>query len=154
MYIVPITFTDYDGEKHTENFMFNLNRAEVLQMQVSQKGGLAKHIREIIKEKDFGTLCEMWKEIILKAYGKKSEDGRRFIKSDELSKDFEQTEAFVELFTKLALDARAAAEFVNKIVPEDLAVDLKDVDFDNPKETIKRFEDAETGEVNVIPSLR
>lgn len=141
MYIVPITFKDYDGDTHTENFYFNLNKAEVLELQVSQKGGLAKYIREIIKEKDFGTLCNMWKGIILKAYGKKSEDGRRFIKSEELSKEFEQTEAFVELFTKLALDAKAAAEFMNKIVPEDLAVDLNEMNLDNPEETIKKLEE-------------
>lgn len=142
MYIVPITFTDYDGETHTENFYFNLNKAEVLQMQVSQKGGLAYFIRQIIKEKDYNTLSNMWKNIILKSYGVKSPDGRRFIKSEELSREFEQTEAFVELFTKLALDAKAAAEFMNKIVPEDLAVDLNNVDFDNPEEAIRRLEEA------------
>lgn len=142
MYIVPITFTDYDGETHTENFYFNLNKAEVLQMQVSQKGGLAYFIRQIIKEKDYNTLSNMWKDIILKSYGVKSPDGRRFIKSEESSREFEQTEAFVELFTKLALDAKAAAEFMNKIVPEDLAVDLNNVDFDNPEEAIRRLEEA------------
>lgn len=143
MYIVPITFTDYDGEKHTENFYFNLNKAEVLQMQVSQKGGIAYFIRQIIKEKDFKTLSNMWKDLILKAYGVKSPDGRRFIKSEELSREFEQTDAFSELFTKLALDAKAAAEFINKIVPEELAADLSGIDFDHPEDTLKRLEEAE-----------
>lgn len=142
MYICPITFTDYDGETHTEDFYFNLNKAEVLQMQVSQKGGLAYYVKEIIKEKDYNRLSELWKDIILKSYGVKSADGRRFIKSKELSEEFEQTEAFVELFTKLALDAKAAAEFMNKVVPEELSVDLSDVDFENPEEAMKRLNNA------------
>ena len=145
MYTKSITFTDYDGEKRTEEFQFNLNKAEILEMQVSETGGLAEYVKEIMKVKDHGKLVQLWKTIILKAYGEKSADGRRFVKSEEASKAFSETEAYAELFTEISLDPKAAAEFINGIVPKDLAVDLEKVDLDNPNEIAKMISSGKNG---------
>ena len=117
MFIKSITYTDYDGEERTENFCFNLNKAEIAEMDLSASGGLEKTIKDIIAAKDNAKLVQLFKGLILKAYGEKSPDGRRFIKSEQLSTEFSQTEAYSELFMELASDAEAAAEFISKITP-------------------------------------
>lgn len=113
-----ITYIDYDGEKRSEDFYFNLTRAEAIEWFHSEKGGLENFIKKIISEKDNKKLIAMFKELILKSYGEKSSDGKRFIKNDRISEEFSQTEAFVELFMELSTDAEAASAFVNAIAPK------------------------------------
>ncbi len=112
-----VTYTDYDGEKRTEDFYFNLNRAEVTEMQLSTEGGMEKMLKKIIDSRDGKRIIEVFKDIVLRAYGEKSGDGKRFIKTQELRDAFEQTEAYVEIFMELATDADAAAAFVRGILP-------------------------------------
>lgn len=115
-----ITFTDYNGVERTEDFYFNLNKAEVMEMEMGTTGGFAEMINGIIAAKDVPALISIFKDMILKAYGQKSPDGRRFIKSKELSEEFSQTEAYVSLYMELATNDEAAANFVNGIMPKDL----------------------------------
>lgn len=117
MYVKTITFTDYDGEERTENFYFNLTKAEIAEMDLSVNGGFEAMVKSIIAEKDNAKLIKLFKDLILKAYGVKSTDGRRFIKSDQLREEFTQTEAYSELFMELVSDASAAADFINRITP-------------------------------------
>jgi hypothetical protein len=112
-----ITYNDYNGNERTEDLYFNLSQAEVMEMEMSTTGGLAEMIQKIVAAQDAPAIIKIFKEIILKAYGEKSPDGKRFIKSDEISKAFSQTEAYSKLFMELATDADAAAKFVNGIVP-------------------------------------
>lgn len=121
-----ITFTDYNGVERTEDFYFNLNKAEVMEMEMGTTGGFAEMINGIIAAKDVPALISIFKEMILKAYGQKSPDGRRFIKSKELSEEFSQTEAYVSLYMELATDDEAAANFVNGIMPHDLVNEKKE----------------------------
>lgn len=116
-----ITYPDYNGGERTEDFYFNLTKAEVLEMEMSASGGLAERINRIIAAQDQPAIIKQFKDLILKAYGEKSLDGKRFIKSDELSEAFSQTEAYSILFMELATDADAASKFVNGIVPADMA---------------------------------
>lgn len=116
-----ITYTDYNGSSRTEDFYFNLSKAESMEMEMSTSGGLSEMIRRIVAEQDMPAIVKIFKDLILKAYGEKSADGRRFIKSDEISKAFSETEAYSILFMELATDADAAAKFVNGIVPNDAA---------------------------------
>lgn len=113
-----ITYTDYNGVERTEKFYFNLTEAEVLEMELSKAGGLSDSITKVVEAKDVPTIIKIFKDLILKAYGVKSDDGRKFIKSDELRNDFAQTEAYSKLFMELAFDADKAAEFVNGITPK------------------------------------
>lgn len=116
-----IKFTDYNGVERTEDHYFNLSKAESMEMEMSTTGGLSEMIRKIVAAQDTPAIIKIFKEIILKAYGQKSPDGRQFIKSPELSKAFSETEAYSNLFMELATDADAAAKFVNGIVPNETA---------------------------------
>lgn len=115
-----IKYTDYDGNEREEKFMFNLNKAELSELQWSTVGGLEEMVKRIISENDNGRIIAIFKDIILRAYGEKSIDGKHFVKSKELSTAFSQTEAYPILFMELASNAQAATEFVNGIVPSDL----------------------------------
>lgn len=116
-----VTFTDYNGVERTEDFYFNLTKAEVMEMEMSTTGGLAETIQKIVAAQDAPAIIKIFKELVLRAYGEKSPDGRRFIKSDDISAAFSQTEAYSQIFMELATDADAAAKFVNGIVPADMA---------------------------------
>ena len=112
-----ITYTDYNGITRTEDFYFNLTKAEIMEMQLSTNGGLDVMIKKIIDSQDAPSIIKIFKELILKAYGEKSDDGKRFVKSKEISEGFAQTEAYSQLFMELATDTDAASKFVNGIVP-------------------------------------
>lgn len=116
-----ITYTDYNGNERTEDFHFNLTKAEVMELEMSTKGGLAEMIQRIVAAQDQPAIIKIFKDLIIKAYGVKSPDGKRFIKNQEVVDEFVQTEAFSELFMELATDADAASKFVNGIVPASLA---------------------------------
>jgi len=118
MYKKVITYTDFDGNERTEEFLFNFTKAEVAEMEVSSEGGLANKIDKVVKEKDSKQIIGIFKDVLLKAYGVKSDDGRRFIKTQELRDEFSQTEAYSQLFMDLATNETAAAEFINAIVPK------------------------------------
>ena len=112
-----ITYTDYNEITHTETYFFNLSKAECMEMEMSTSGGLTEMINKIIETRDVPAIIKIFKDLILKAYGVKSPDGKRFIKSEELSTAFAQTEAYSVLFMELATNAEEAAAFVNGIMP-------------------------------------
>lgn len=116
-----INYTDYNGAERKEDFYFNLTKAEVMEMELSTTGGLAESIKRIVAAQDQPAIIKVFKELILKSYGEKSPDGKRFIKSPELSEAFSQTEAYSILFMELATDDTAGAKFINGIVPADMA---------------------------------
>ncbi len=112
-----MTYTDFDGNERTEDFYFNLTRAEALEMELSHTGGLVNTINKIVAEQDTKKLIEMFKDLIIKAYGEKSLDGKRFVKTQEVKDAFIQTEAYSDLFMELATNADSAVAFVNGITP-------------------------------------
>lgn len=116
-----ITYIDYNGVERTEDFYFNLSKAELMEMELGTTGGFAEMIQKIVNAQDGPAIIKVFKDLILKAYGEKSADGKRFIKSDEISSAFSQTEAYSQLFMELSTDADAAANFVNGIVPGDVS---------------------------------
>ena len=116
-----ITYTDYNGNERTEDFHFNLKKAEIMEMEMSTSGGMAEMIQRIVQAQEAPQIIKIFKDLVLRAYGIKSPDGKRFIKNEELKEEFSQTEAYSILFMELATDADAAAKFVNGIMPADLA---------------------------------
>lgn len=116
-----ITYTDYNGNERTEDFWFHLSKAELTKMELSTTGGLSEYLKRIIDAQDGKTLVTIFEDLILKSYGEKSADGKRFIKSKELSEAFKQTEAYSNFFMKLATDDEAAIKFINGVVPADLS---------------------------------
>ena len=116
-----IKYTDYNGIERTEDFWFHLSKAELMEWEMGTTGGLTEMIKRIVDAQDAPAIIKIFKELVLKAYGQKSPDGKRFIKSEELATEFSQTEAYSQLFMELATDADKAAAFVNGIMPSDIA---------------------------------
>ena len=116
-----IAYVDYNGMERKEDFYFNLTKAEIMEMEMGTSGGFAEMVQRIVDAKDVPSIIKIFKDLVLKAYGQKSPDGRRFIKNDQLREEFAQTEAYSQLFMELATDDKAAAEFVNGIVPAELS---------------------------------
>lgn len=114
-----ITYKDYNGNERTEDFFFNLSKAEVVEMELGVAGGLTQMVNRIVSAQDGAQIIKTFKEIILKAYGEISPDGKRFVKSPELSTAFSQTEAYTNLFMELATNHDAASAFINAIVPQE-----------------------------------
>ena len=115
-----IKYTDFSGNERTEDFYFNLTKAEIMEMEMGTTGGMAEMIQRIVSAQDAPAIIKIFKDLILKAYGQKSPDGKRFIKNDEIREEFVSTEAYSQLFMELATDADAAAKFVNGIMPADM----------------------------------
>lgn len=114
----PITYTDYNGEEHTEDFYFNLSKAEVMEMNFEAGGVYSEYLQRIVKEQNIPKIGEEFKRLITKSYGEKSDDGRHFVKSTELTNAFLQTEAYSELYMQLATDPDAGAKFMEGIFPK------------------------------------
>ena len=112
-----ITYTDYDGNERTEDFYFNFSKGELMEMNLATPGGMRSMIERIAKERDSQKLVSLFKDMITKSYGVKSPDGKRFIKSQELTDAFLQTEAYSDLFVELANNQEAAAAFITGIFP-------------------------------------
>lgn len=117
MFKKTVTYTDYDGVERTESFYFNLSEAEIVEMELGTEGGWRERMQRIIDSKDAPTIMREFKKLIMLSYGIKSDDGRRFIKSDDISREFIQTEAYNQIFMELVTDAKAAADFANGIAP-------------------------------------
>jgi hypothetical protein len=120
-----ITFEDLNGQEVTEDHFFHLSKADLVEMELSQEGGLSKKLEEVVESGDGKSIIETFKKLVLDAYGKKSDDGRRFIKTPELRAEFEGSEAYSALFMELVTNADAAAEFVNGIVPRGMEQDVE-----------------------------
>ena len=127
MYKKTLNYTDFNVVEITEDFYFHFTKAELMDMQLSTDGGLVDIIKKIVMSKDTPELIKLFKKVILMAYGIKSDDGKRFKKSDEIRDDFISTEAYSEIYMELATDADEASRFINGILPEDLANQANDL---------------------------
>lgn len=115
-----VTYTDYNGIERTETFYFHYTEAEILDMEMSVEGGLAERIQRIIDAKDQTSLMKEIKKFVLDAYGVKSDDGRRFMKNDEIRTAFVENPAYSEIWLELLSDENIASAFVNQVVPENM----------------------------------
>lgn len=121
------TYTDYNGVERTEDFFFNLSEAELMEMETGISGGFSEMIQKIYNSKDVPSIMKVFKDLILKSYGEKTLDGRRFVKSKELSEAFSQTEAYSLIYMELSTDSDKAAEFVNGLLPKKLSDRAKEL---------------------------
>ena len=124
MFKKTVTYEDYKGNTRTEDFYFNLNKAELVELELSTKGGLTVMMDRIIAPQDNATLFKIFKDLVSKSYGVLSDDGRKFVKNQEVLDDFMQTEAYSIIFSELATNEEAAAEFFNNVIPQNLAKEL------------------------------
>lgn len=141
-----ITYEDYDGVKRTETFYFNLSEAELTELELTHPGGFGDYVQRIVDAKDQGEIIKLFKKIIGLSYGIKSEDGRRFMKSEEISREFMETEAYNKLFMELATDDVKGAEFVNGVMPRSLMEQVeKQASDDLMERTRQRIEEKKVG---------
>ncbi len=115
-----ITYTDYNGQERIEKYQFNFTKAELTEMELSVNGGLSAMMERIKETDDRPEIMRIFKDLILKAYGVKSADGKRFVKSDELRTEFSQTEAYSELYMELVTNTESAITFFNGLIPNDI----------------------------------
>lgn len=111
-----ITYTDFNGKTRTDDFYFHFSEAELLEMELSTDGGLSEKMKKVSAAEDHKFIVKIMKEVILKAYGEKSDDGKRFVKTPEMAEAFAQTEAYSNLFMELAFDDKKAAKFFNSLI--------------------------------------
>lgn len=131
-----ITYEDFNGETVSEDFFFHLSKAELVELELSHQGGLSAALQRIVDAEDGKGIVQEFKNIILSAYGKRSDDGKRFIKNQQIREEFESTEAYSSLFIELVTDTDAAVEFINGVIPVGMAeeaaklaaVDIKPVE--------------------------
>ena len=114
-----ITFKDFNGKSRTEDFYFNLTVDEVMELEFSESGGLGAYIQTIIESDDNMKIYHTFKKIVLSAIGKKSEDGLRFIKNDQIASEFSQTNAFSELLIDFMTNAEVGASFIEALLPQE-----------------------------------
>ena len=122
-----VTYKDLNGKERTETFYFHYFESEIMDMEMSAEGGLAERIQRIIDAKDQASLLKVIKKFVFDAYGIKSDDGRRFIKSQEVKDAFVECPAYSKIYMELLTNDELAAEFVNKVVPEDMAAQLAEI---------------------------
>lgn len=120
MIVKTITYTDYDGNQRTEEFRFHFNKAELLEMEMTTEGSFSARVNRIIKANSHSELVQIMKKFVLDAYGVKSDDGRRFMKSDEIRRSLVECPAYSIIFMELATDDKAAADFINGVTPDDM----------------------------------
>lgn len=120
-----ITYTDFNGNERTEDFYFNLTKAELVRMEMGVKGGMVEMMNRMIAAQDAPALIEVFEELIQKSYGVKTPDGRGFVKRPEDFEAFKSTEAYSELFIELINSAEASAEFFNGVIPANLAAQVE-----------------------------
>lgn len=149
-----IKYKDYNGVEREEKFLFNLSKAELMEMEMGTTGGLTQMIQEIIALQDGARIVKTFKELILKAYGEKSADGKKFVKVNDagvpLSIGFSQTEAYSELFMELATDSDAAANFVAGIMPGD--IDMSKVEIPEELKTPELMNALNRNDVTPLPN--
>lgn len=129
-----ITCKNFNGVETSEDYWFNLTESEILEMQLGTAGGLDESIKQIVAGMDLPNMVKFFKDFVLKSYGVKSPDGKRFIKNDELREAFSQTQAYNKLFMELAFDDVAAAEFINGVIPKDVADKMAEISEKDAKE--------------------
>ncbi len=128
-----IKYTDFNDNEISEDFYFNLSKAELIEMETKSNGGLKSKLERLINTRDISAIMEMFKEIIISSYGVKSDDGKRFIKSKEITDAFVQSNAYSELYVELASNSEAAIDFITHIIPSDLSKQLDQKQIDNLK---------------------
>jgi len=126
MFKKTVEYDDYDGNRRKEDFYFHLSGAELIEMEAATPGGMEARLMQVVKDNDGGEIVKVFTELVRKTYGKKSEDGRRFQKSDEIWNEFYESSAYDIFFMGLVTDANACAEFANAILPQKMLDELRE----------------------------
>ncbi len=119
-----VTYKDWNGMDRTETFYFHFSQAELMEMEISQEGGFSERVKKIAAANKLPDMLKIWKNFVLDAYGIKSDDGRRFMKNEEIRQSFVECPAYSIIFMELATNTEAASNFINTVVPADMAAQV------------------------------
>jgi hypothetical protein len=128
-----ITYEDLNGETVSEDYFFHLSKAELIELEMSHQGGLSMWLQAVVSAEDGASIIREFKKIILSAYGQRSNDGKRFVKTQELRDEFESTEAYSALFVELVTNTNSAIEFVNGVIPRGMVEEAAKLVTEKPK---------------------
>ena len=123
-----ITYTDYDGMERTEDFWFNLSKTELTKLDAELPGGVLGVLRKIIDKKDRKALVDFIETLLLRSYGEKTLDGKRFVKTPEMAEEFMQTPAYDEVFMSVLSDTDSQTSFINGVIPQSMAKEIEQTD--------------------------
>lgn len=140
MLSITKTYKDFNGQSRTEDFLFHLTKAEILDMELSENGGFSTILRKLSARQDIKEIISIFRKLVRMAYGEKSADGRTFVKNDQITENFVSTNAYADIYYDLVTDPDKAAAFINGIVPEDIREQMGDVS----KDPLKLAEAANT----------
>lgn len=121
-----IKYKDFNDNEVSEDFYFNISRAELVRLEMSFDDGIEKAVKKMMETKDRAALINQFEDLVLKAYGQKSEDGKRFIKSTQLREEFAQHAAYEQLFFELITNEQTIADFILGVLPKDLAAQVRE----------------------------
>jgi hypothetical protein len=124
MFKETFEFKDYFGVDRKEDHYFQLSEPEVMQLNFSSVGNLKDTVEKITQEQDGGRIISLFEQIIQKAHGERSEDGRLFIKNKEALERFIYSPVYSMMYMKLATDADYAARFLREILPKDMKKEM------------------------------
>lgn len=116
-----VTYTDYNGKERTEDFYFDLSEDRIIELSFSKDGGIEEFIQRIIQEKDQQEMIKLFRDFLELTYGEKSDDGKYFVQNEQVFAKFKATKAYSKIFMELAFNSDAAAEFINKVIPAEIA---------------------------------
>lgn len=119
-----IRYVDYNGKERIEDFNFHLNKPELLELEASYEGGWLAHLQRIVNANNNAEIYQTMKDFILRSFGIKTEDGRRFMKDPDIRRSFEESPAFEILLMEMTIGPDAtknSTEFINGVVPKDMS---------------------------------
>ena len=146
-------YTDFNGNEQEETFYFNLSKSEVIEYELQERAGMSTTLQRIVEERDNQKILAHFKDLVMKSVGRKSDDGRRFVKNDEIREDFLASPAYDEMFVWLMSEPGAGADFVNNVLPQDLEGFVKKVQAGNQAaKTVKKPADRKQKQVKTTES--
>lgn len=150
MLVKKIKYTDFNGQEREEEFLFNLNKSELIKWLTTNGGYTIEAIlQKMIETENVRDMINEFETLILTSYGEKSLDGKRFVKTKEIQDNFRYSPAYDELFMELVGDASKAAEFFNKIIPSDLAAEVDKIMKENPDQVPDVLKKADIAQIPV-----
>lgn len=118
------TYKDFNGNEVTDVLYFHLSMPEIIEMEVEKPGGLKAIVEQMIDTKNYRDLVQLFKDLLLRSYGRKSEDGKRFIKTEEDRLNFSQSAAYNKMYLDLATDAAFGAKFITGLMPAEMSEEV------------------------------
>lgn len=112
-----ITFQNLDDEEVTEDFYFQITKAEVAEKALIEGEGYYERLRDLSVEKDGAKIISHFKAILASAVGRR--EGQIFKKSQEITDYFMFSGAYDAFFMGLMEKPDSGASIIAAMLPKD-----------------------------------